>query len=43
MSIEIIPHPPEVIDVDPAVVAEFKRRMAEPKQEPKPVHLVDRE
>lgn len=31
LKLEILPHPPEVIDVDPEIIAVMKRRLAEAK------------
>ena len=41
--IEILPHPPEVIDADPALIADMKRRLAEPKRESEPESIFERD
>lgn len=40
---KILSHPPEVIDVDPALIADMKRRLVEPKPEPEPESVFERD
>lgn len=41
--IQVLPHPPEVIDVDPAVIERMEQRLNEPKPDPKPLSIFDRD
>ena len=41
--IEVLPHPPEVLDADPALIADMKRRLAEPKRESEPESIFERD
>lgn len=42
-TIVVLPHPPEVVDVDPAIIEDMKRRLAEPRPAPKPTSIFDRD
>jgi hypothetical protein len=43
MNVEILPHPPEVIKVDPQIIIDMIRRLAAPRGPIEPVSIFDRD